>query len=874
MELNEAQIRELVAQVMSKLNDSEVNIGAAAPAAPCEGLGTGGVEPYNHVYNTVDYGAGSDRSIYARTNRLLKRVHNTPKGVDSERAVLATEAYKKFDGQPTIIKCANTLKYIVENATIRIYPDELIVGEIAAPSNCAPVFPEYSFGWICNEIKNEPWSLRASDKMAATQKTLDDLLSLEEFWKGKTVEEFAGQVLTEEEIKGSAYGGRPVFHPNQYLFFGMGHIGPRFEMLFEKGFGGIRKNIEQCMEKLDKGDPDFGRKMAFLKSQLICNDAAMIYVRRYAELARETARTETDTNRKNELLQIAVNCDSIAVEPPRTFWQALQLMHMATNLVLIESSGQGIAYGRPDKTLYPFYEADMKAGRITKQEVGALIENWYVKLFELHKLRDNVTAILNSEIGMGGTTLIIGGVDDEGRDSTNDLSYLFLEAHAHTQLPDPWFAVRWHKQAPYEYKVKVCSVIRMGTGQPKIFNDDEIIPAMLSVGRPLKSARDYSIIGCVENNTCGESWDCTDTSYFSLAKVLELAMNDGRCTDCKSTCPRYERCGKIGGRLGPATGALASFKSFDEVKRAFEIQMAYWVEKQITFANVIEYTHATHKPTPYMSMVFEGTAEAGLDLTWGGAKYNASGIQGVGVASAADGLAAIKQLMFEEKKCTPEEMLDALKRNWEGHEDLYALVNSDKVHHYGNDDDYADDLALFVSDVYCREVSRYRLQRGNGVYRPGIFSVSANVGIGLVQGASPDGRKDAEPVSNCIGPVNSAVGCHDIMGPTAMAKSAGKLNQLAATNGTLMNVKFTPTCVAGETGLSNFISYVDTYFQNGGMHVQFNIVNNATLKDAQIHPELYPNLLVRVAGYSAYFVRMSKELQDDLIRRNEYSAFD
>lgn len=873
MAFSEDAIRDLVAQVMAQMNLTAAQ-GTAPAAASGEGFGAGGVEPYNQVYNTVDYGASSDRSIYPKINKLLKRVHSTPKGADSERAVLATEAYKKYDGEPTIMKCAHTLKHIVENATIRIYPDELIIGEIAAPSNCAPIFPEYSFGWICNEIKNEPWSLRKSDKMAATQKTLDDLLSLEDFWKGKTIEEYAARILTEEEIKGSAYGGRPVFHPNQYLFFGMGHIAPNFPMIFSKGFGGIRKGIEDAIAGLDKGDPDYGRKLTFLKAELICNDAATIYVQRYADLAAQLAATEADPVRKGELKKIADNCAAIATGAPQNFWQALQLMHFATNLVLIESSGQGIGYGRPDQSLFPFYKADMEAGRTTKREVAALIENWYVKLFELHKLRDNVTAILNSEIGMGGTTLIIGGQDKDGKDATNDLSYLFLEAHAHTQLPDPWFAVRWHQGSPYEYKVKVCSVIRMGTGQPKIFNDDIIIPAMLSVNRPLEDARDYSIIGCVENDTAGVSWNCTDTSYFSLAKVLELAMNDGRCTDCKSTCPRFERCGKIGGRLGPATGALASFKSFDELKKAFEIQMAYWVEKQISFANIIEYTHATHKPTPYMSMVFEGTAESGLDLTWGGAKYNASGIQGVGVASVADGMAAIKQLIFEEKKCTAEELLDALKHNWAGHEDLYALVNSDKVHHFGNDDDYADDLATWATDVFCREVSRYRLTRGNGEYRPGVFSVSANVGIGLVQGASPDGRKDAEPVSNCIGPVNSAVGCHDVKGPTAMVISAGKLDQLKATNGTLLNVKFTPSCVSGETGLQNFVNYVDTYFQNRGQHVQFNIVNNATLKDAQLHPEQYPNLLVRVAGYSAYFVRMSKELQDDLIRRNEYSAFD
>ncbi|MGX8700716.1 glycyl radical protein [Caproiciproducens sp.] len=874
--MDSKQVEAIVSQVMQQLNS-----GKNAPAkkevgqSGHEKLGTGGMEPFDLDYNITDYALKADTSPYPRINRILHRVHVIEQAVDDERAMLVTEAYKDFQG-PQIIKCAKALENVLNNVTIHIWPDEIVVGEMAAPPRCAPVFPEFSYDWCTDELQNKPWDNRASDRFALSKEAEKNLLSIGDFWKGKTVEDAVIGTLTDEEIKGSsAYGQttRPVFHPNLYLMGGIGHTTPRYQKLFQYGYKGLKQLVVEQMVKLDASRAEDIEKREFYTAQLICLNATINFFLRYSKLAKEMAEKESDGTRKAELLQMSENLAWVSENPPRTFWEAIQLYHLATNVILIESNGHSISYGRFDQLLYPYYEKDMKENKITKQFSSELIENFFIKVFELAKLRDETTAILNSEVGMGGTCLIVGGQDKDGRDATNDLTYLALEAHAHTQTPDPWFAVRWHVNAPWEFKVKVVNVIKVGTGQPKIFSDECIIPNMISAGRTLEESRDYTVVGCVELDTGGLEYSQHDADYFSMAKALELAINDGRCIDCGPECPRWENCGKVGGRLGPATGSLVDFKSIEEVKKAYEIQTEYWVSKMVAFMNANEMGHRDVKPLPYLSLLIENCVEKGVEVNAGGAKYNFTGPQGVGMATVGDGMCTIQQLVFEEKKITGEELLKALRANWKGYEALYTLINSDKVRHFGNDDDLADSFTQFASDVYCEACEKHRNSRG-GKILPGLYSVSGNVGIGLVQGASPDGRIAKEPVSNSLAPVHTVVGCHDFKGPTAMAKSVAKINQYRATNGALLNVRFSPGCVSGATGRDNFVHYIDAYFARHGMHCQFNIVNRETLRDAQRHPENYPGLLVRVAGYSAYFVRLSKELQDDLIGRNEYSSFD
>jgi formate C-acetyltransferase len=716
-----------------------------------------------------------------------------------------------------------------------------------------------------DRIKN-----RTEDRYDTSDEIKQSLLSVEDYWRNRTVYDEIVKLLDEEEIKGSTLG-RPVFTPNLFLYAGHGHTMPYFQTLLAGGFAAKRTSIHEKMAQLNPAHAEDIEKRELYRAMLIVLDGTRDLILRYAAVARKQAGTESDKARADELLVMAGGLEWISEKAPRTFWEALQLMHLVVCLCYIEGNGQGINYGRFDQLLHPFYEQDLQQGVASKHFIAELIECWCIKTWEMLKLRDEVSATLSSEGGYGSTTTV-GGVDRSGADATNDLSYLLVEAHAHTQLQEPWVAVRWHQNTPWEFKVKVANVIKLGTGQPKIFNDDAIIPSQMGGGKSLEDSRDYGVIGCVEIDVPGKEFGAHDAAYMSLPKILEMAINDGRCIDCGPGCVRWERCGAVGGRLGPRYGGLTDFKTFEELENAYARQTEYWVEKMVAFINATEIAHRRTKPLPFLSLLQEGPIDRGKDVLAGGAIYNFSGPQGVGMATVGDSLSTIRELVFKQKTVSATDLLEALRNNWEGYEPLYHLVNSKKIPHYGNDDDYADELTVFAAECWTDAVHKHRNSRG-GKINPGMFCVSANVGIGMWQAATPDGRRAHEPVSNNLGPVHTKIGCHDYTGPTAMAASAGKIDQMRANNGTLLNVRFSPGCVAGEVGRDNLVDFIDTYFRFKGFEVQFNIVDQQTLLDAQQRPEEYQGLLVRVAGYSALFVRLSKELQDDLIGRNMYDSF-
>ena len=676
-------------------------------------------------------------------------------------------------------------------------------------------------------------------------------------------------MCTDEELKGSQLG-KGVYFLDLYMYGGIGHVVARYDVLFEQGFGGLKKRIEAKVATLDLCLPEDLKKREFYQAQMIVLEASIEFIKRYAQLARKMAREEKDQKRKAELLQIADNCEWVSENPARTFWEAMQLWHIATNIILIESNGHSVSYGRFDQLFYSFYTNDLKNGTITKDFVQELIECSFIKMHELLKLRDKGNIEVASATRMGGTALDVGGVDKEGNDATNDLSFMVLDAHAHTRIPNPWMGVRLHANTPWEFKVKTFNVIRIGTGEPKVINDEAVIESAVAYGRTLEEARDYMGVGCVEPDAWGREYGWHDAAYFSMVKVLELAINDGRCLGCGSECSRWKVCGEVGKRLGLQTGSLVDLQSFDEVLEAYDLQMKYWCDRMVSILNIMDIVHQKLKPLPYLSLLIEDCIDKGVDVTAGGAKYNFTGPQGVGVGTVGDGLSTIKQLVFDEKKVSGAELLKAVEQNWEGYEPLYALVNSDKVHHYGNDDDYADELAKFGFDTYCKHVEM-RPNAHGGVFAPGVFSVSVNVAAGYYLGASVEGRKALEPVSDCMGAAHTAVSSHDVFGPSAIAKSVSKLDHTRAGNGTLLNWKFTPSALAGETGRDNLISLIDIYFARKGMHSQFTIASKKELIDAQAHPDKYKGLLVRVAGYSAYFVELSKDLQNDIIGRTELS---
>ena len=819
------------------------------------------IEPFDKEWGVGVSGLDEDISPFPRINRMLDRAKSVEcRGVDLQRLDIVQNAYEAYKADSQILKVAKTMRDILTQVDIHIGKDEIIVGEIAAPAYTAPLYPEFSFQWLKDEILAAEngdlpdFDKRHNDKYFLSPETKQHIMKAAEYWNGNSIEDKCKSGWSYEERKGQDNG---VFTCNLYSTCGIGHVNAHYQKLFDLGFGGIKKQVEEQMAALKIGDADYKPKREFYEANLIVLDAVETFIRRYAALAAEMAEKETDEQRKKELLRMSANCERVAADTPRDFWEAIQLWMIATFLICIESSGHSITYGRFDQLFYPFYKNDIENGTLTREFMQELIECSFLKMDELCKIRDYGGTLIASGIGYGGTALDVGGVDEHGNDATNDVSYMVLDAHAHTRITNPWMGVRISNKTPREFKIKLFNVIRIGTGEPKVFNDEINIAALLNYGKPLQEAREYVGIGCVEPNVPGKTYGWHDAAYFDMPMVLLLAINNGRMTN-------------TGEQIGLETGYLSDMKSFDEVKEAYEKQMKYWVDRMVASICTMDHVHQAYKPLPYLSLLVDDCVAKGIDVSAGGAKYNHCGPQGVGLGTVTDSLATIKQLVFDEKQITGEELLNAIKANWEGYEKLQAYVNSDKVHHYGNDDDYADDIAKFAIDCYIKNVEHRPTAHG-GEFMPGVYSVSINVALGLGTPATPDGRVMSEPISDCLGPAHTQIASHDVRGPMAIANSISKLDQARIGNGVILNWKFSPSAVSGELGRDNLIDLIDTYFANGGMQSQFNVTSKETLIAAQKDPVKYKDLMVRVAGYSAFFTQLSEELQSDLIGRTELS---
>lgn len=814
-----------------------------------------GTEPYDHTYSLGYQVHHKDWSPYIRVNHLRQTFLDRNYDIDVERLRLVTEAYQKHSDVPRKLQCAYAFENVLLNASLFIYDEDLILGEIAAPAKASPIYPEFSVNWIIDEILHSPFEEREHDQFyIRNDEERQEILDLCAWWQGKTVEDLINSRLEYDQKKGSQLGEK-IFQTNLYHYAGTGHLAIDYAHLMEVGYNGLIETAKEKLAALSKRDPEYADKRDFYQAMIIMHEAAKKYIERYAVLAEEMAATEKNERRKSELNAIAENCHQIAGGAPQTFWQALQLFNFATTLIQVEGNGHSISYGRMDQWLYPYYERDIKNGVITKEFALELIEVEYVKMNNPTKLKDKGSMAVRNGRGFGGESLTIGGVDRDGNDATNDLTMLMLEASAHTRMMNPWVCVRMHENTPYELRVKTVECIRAGYGHPKIFNDGPAMKGMMRKGMTLEEARDYCVVGCVEIDLPGKEYGWHDAAYVNTPKMMEMVINGGRSLN-------------TGEQLGPDTGSLDTYKSFDEVLESVDKQFEYWADQMCSSLNIIDDAHRTRKPLPYVSAFYEDCMESGKDLTEGGAKYNGIGPQASGMATCADSLATIKQLIFDEKRCTGAELLQAVKDNWKGHETLYALVNSSKVHHYGNDDDYADELFKWMFECYCRHIAGRKNRRG-GEFSPGVYSVNANVAMGLNTNASADGRKKGEAISDNMGPVHTDAGSHDISGPTALVNSLTKVDHSLATNGTLMNLRFPEEAVAGTEGRDNLVSFIEEYIAKQAMHVQFNIMSADTMRAAQKNPEDYKDMLVRVAGYSAYFVELGKPLQKDLIQRTE-----
>ncbi len=825
-----------------------------------------------------------------RIPRLVAHLYAKMPEIESARARLITESYKATEDKPVIMRRALAFAHILDNIPIIIREGELVVGSSTiAPRGCQ-TYPEFSYKWL--EAEFETVAERKADPFYIADQTKKELLAADAYWEGKTTSDLATALMTEETKKAIEHN---IFTPGNYFYNGVGHVTVQYDKVLAMGYRGIIEEIRQELDRCNPGDGDYCTKSQFLKAAILSCEAVIRYARRYAQLAEKEAAACTDSARKQELLQIAANCARVPEHGAATFHEACQSFWFVQQLLQLESSGHSISPGRFDQYMYPYYKKDLEAGRLTREFAQELIDCIWVKLNDLNKCRDAASAE-----GFAGYSLfqnlIVGGQDKEGLDVTNDLSFMCITASKHVFLPQPSLSIRVWNKSPHELLLKAADLTRTGIGLPAYYNDEVIIPSLLSRGLTLEDARDYNIIGCVEPQKAGKTEGWHDAAFYNMCRPLELVFSNG-----------WDK----GEKISIETGAVEDMATFEEFYDAYKKQMEYNISLLVNADNAIDVAHATRCPLPFLSCMVDDCVKRGKSVQEGGAVYNFTGPQGFGIANMADSLYAIKKLVFDEKKVTLAEYKRALAMNYgqgfdavsageivteilremnrnsmtvdeaqiagmiqtvmntelpaeekKRYEALRAMI--DEVPKFGNDNEEVDMFARDVAYTYTKPLLNYRNPRG-GQFQAGLYPVSANVPLGAQTGATPDGRLAHTPVADGVSPSAGK----DVYGPTAAANSVSKLDHGIASNGTLFNQKFHPTALSGEKGLENFVALIRSYFDQKGSHMQFNVVDRETLLDAQAHPEKYAHLVVRVAGYSALFTTLSKSLQDDIIRRTE-----
>ena len=803
---------------------------------------------------------------------------------------MITESYRQTENEPMVIRRAKAFAHILENIPIVIRDLELIVGSTTiAPRGCQ-TYPEFSYEWL--EAEFDTVETRSADPFYISEKTKQELKEANAYWKGKTTSELATSYMEPETLLAMEHN---IFTPGNYFYNGVGHVTVKYGEVLAIGFSGIKAKAQAELDKLCLADGDYQKKSRFLEAVMISCDAAIEYARRYARLALKEAEECTDPVRKRELLQIAQNCANVPEKGATGFYEACQSFWFVQQLLQIESSGHSISPGRFDQYMYPYYQKDMESGKITREFAQELMDCIWVKLNDLNKCRDAASAE-----GFAGYSLfqnlIAGGQNEEGIDVTNDLSFMSIQASMHVFLPQPSLSVRVWNGTPHEFLIRAAELTRTGIGLPAYYNDEVIIPSLMSRGLTLQDARDYNIIGCVEPQKSGKTEGWHDAAFFNMCRPLELVFSNGI---------------DKGVRIGPATGNVEDMTTFEQFYDAYKKQMDYAIQLLVNADNAIDMAHAERCPLPFLSSMVDDCMKVGKTVQEGGAVYNFTGPQGFGVANMADSLYSVKTLVYDEKKITMGELKEALATNYGkglgaedvaamtakianelkeagktiGEKEVAAILNTvvaaseapevkangerilkliEEVPKFGNDIPEVDAFARDVAYTYTEPLQNYKNPRG-GSFQAGLYPVSANVPLGAQTGATPDGRLAYQPVADGVSPSAGK----DVNGPTAAANSVSRLDHYIASNGTLFNQKFHPSALSGRNGLENFVGLIRSYFDQKGSHMQFNVVSRETLLDAQKHPEQYKHLVVRVAGYSALFTTLSKSLQDDIIRRTE-----
>ena len=782
-----------------------------------------------------------------RVKALRHESLNTQPRICMERAVLETEFYKKHEGTMSIPELrAKSLLHFMEHKTLWLGDGELIVGEKASGPQAAPTFPE-----ICCHSIEDMEVMDARDLINFTVAPEDYDIQKKDvipYWMGKTMREKILAVQTDAWRDCYAAGIFTEFMEQR----GPGHTVGSFK-LYEKGFMDYKADIAESIAKLDfHHDLEAVSKLEQLKAMDICCDAVMVLGRRYGELARKMAAEETRPERKAELEQIAANCEVVPAHAPKTFWQAIQ-MYWFVHLCVTTELNPWDAYspGKLDQHLNPFYHADVKAGTLDDDKALELLECLWVKFNNQPAPPKVGITLKESGTYTDFANINSGGITPDGQDGVNPVSYLILDCMDEMKLLQPSSNVQISRKTPTRFLKRACEISRKGWGQPAFYNTEAIVQELLNAGKTLADARCGGTSGCVETGAFGNEAYIL-TGYFNLPKILEITLNNG--FDPAS-----------GKQLGLETGNPEDFDSFEALMFAFKCQVSHFIGIKVEGSNCIESVYARYMPAPFLSILTNDCIASGKDYNAGGARYNTSYLQGVGIGTITDSLSAIKYHIYENGSFTMPQLLKALKDDFQGHEDIHALV-SNKSPRWGNDDDYADDLMKEVFEHYRGCVTGRPNVRG-GMYRVNMLPTTCHVYFGEITGALPSGRKAGIPVSEGISPVGGA----DIYGPTAVIRSCAKMDHLQ-TGGTLLNQKYTPSAIQGDKGLDAMAALVRSYFNMEGHHIQFNVIDRDTLIEAQNSPEEHRDLIVRVAGYSDYFRNLSRALQDEIINRTEQAV--
>ena len=760
-----------------------------------------------------------------RIQRLKDALFASPREISLERALLYTASHQQTEGEPVILRRAKATAYILDHVNIAIRDEELIAGNRTVKPRAGIMSPEMDPYWLLKEL--DQFSTRPQDRFEigeADKQIYRDVLY--PYWEKRSMKDFINSQMT-DEVKAAV--GTQIFSVNQ-TDKGQGHIIIDYPRLLNNGLGAL---VEQMREYCARDAQN-----TFYAAALILLEASQRHILRYAALAETLATGCNEASRREELRKIAEISRHNAQHKPQTFWQACQLFWYMNVILQYESNASSLSIGRFDQYMLPFYQASFSQGD-DPAFLKELLESLWVKCNDVVLLRSTSSARYFAGFPTGYTALL-GGLTESGRSAVNVLSFLCLDAYQSVQLPQPNLGVRVNELIDRPFLLKTAETIRLGTGIPQIFNDEVVVPAFLNRGVSLEDARDYAVVGCVELSIPGKTYGLHDIAMFNLLKVMEIAMQENE-----------------------GNAALSYEGLLDHIRAKINHYIALMVEG----SNICDIGHRDWAPVPLLSSFISDCLESGKDITDGGARYNFSGVQGIGIANLSDSLHALKGLVFEQQRLSFDELLAVLKANFatpEGEKVRARLIN--RFEKYGNDIDDVDNISAELLRHYCKEVEKYRNPRG-GQFTPGSYTVSAHVPLGAVVGATPDGRFAGEQLAD--GGLSPMLG-QDMQGPTAVLKSVSKLDNYLLSNGTLLNVKFTPATLEGDAGLQKLADFLRAFTQLKLQHIQFNVVNAETLREAQQRPQDFAGLVVRVAGYSAFFVELSKEIQDDIIRRTAH----